>query len=193
MMCGHASSVIVAKPAIVQVMQTIRACRNPFSASRRARTAICISAMRCRRCSISTWRARPAAGSCCAWRTSTRRAAGRNSRRRSTRTSPGSASHGKQPVRRQSRAFRRLSRGAGEARSASGLTFPSFESRAEIAHMVADRDVARALAARSRRRAALSRRGAADAASRTRRARIAAASLRDAPRHGGGDGARPGR
>ena len=69
-------------------------CRNPFSASRRARTAICISAMRCRRCSISTWRGRRAAGSCCAWRTSTRRAAGRSSRRRSTRTSPGSASNG---------------------------------------------------------------------------------------------------
>src|SRR6185295_14582118 len=56
-------------------------CRNPYSASRRARTATSISATRSRRCSISTWRVRRAAGSCCAWRISTRHAAGPNSRR----------------------------------------------------------------------------------------------------------------
>ena len=40
---------------------------------------------------------------------------------------------------------------------AMGLVYPSFESRAEIARLVAAREDARRLAARSRRRAALSR------------------------------------
>ena len=60
-----------------------------------------------RPCAVRADRFRDGAGDragafCCAWRISTRRAAGRNSRRRSTRISPGSASRGKQPVRRQS-------------------------------------------------------------------------------------------
>ena len=44
--------------------------RHPFSASRRARTAICISAMRCRPSSMPTARRRPAGGCCCGSRTS---------------------------------------------------------------------------------------------------------------------------
>ena len=116
-------------------------CRNPFSASRRARTATCISAMRCRRCSISTWRGRPAAGSCCASRTSTRRAAGRNSRRRSIEDLAWLGIAWEQPVRRQSEHFDDYRAALEKLAGACGLTFPSFESRAEIAHMVADRDV----------------------------------------------------
>ena len=69
-------------------------CRNPYSALPRARTGIFTSATRCRRCSTSTWRVRRADASCCAWRTSTRRAAGPNSRRRSMRTLPGLACRG---------------------------------------------------------------------------------------------------
>ncbi len=45
-----------------------------------------------------------------------------------------------QPVRRQSEHFAEY-RAALEKLEAMRLTFPSFESRAEIAHMVADRDV----------------------------------------------------
>ena len=74
---------------------------------------------------------------------------------------------------------------------AMGLIYPSFESRAEIARLVAaTATCAERLAARSRRRAALSGRCKADvgagpaAAHRCRRALCAAA------RHGDGDGAR---
>ncbi len=69
--------------------------QRPSTASRPAPTGISISGTPTLRWSISTWRAQPAERSCCASRTSTRRAAGRNSRRRSTRTSPGSASPGR--------------------------------------------------------------------------------------------------
>ena len=55
---------------------------------------ICTSAMPCPRCSISTWRAPPLGVSCCGSRISTRLAAGRNSRRRSTRIWNGSESNG---------------------------------------------------------------------------------------------------
>ena len=70
-------------------------CRHPFSALRRARTAICISATPFGAVEFRPGARRAAAGSCCASRISTRRAAGRNSRRRSTKTSPGSGSHGR--------------------------------------------------------------------------------------------------
>ena len=131
--------------------------------------------MRCRRCSTPTWRARPAGGCCCASRTSTRRAAGRNTRRRSTRTSPGSASPGSSRC-GGSPSITPITAPRSPSSRRMGLIYPSFESRAEIARMVAERE-ARALAARSRRRAALSRRRA----SRWRRPsaprRIAPASL----------------
>ena len=78
-----------------------------------------------------------------------------------------------QPVRRQSEHFDDY-RAALEKLEAQGLIYPSFESRAEIARLVAERDVARALAARSGRRAALSRRGAADRGRPSAQARIAA-------------------
>ena len=77
-----------------------------------------------------------------------------------------------QPVRRQSEHLDDY-RAALDKLEAMRLTFPSFESRAEIAHMVARPRRARALAARSRRRAGLSRRGAADERSRSAQARIA--------------------
>ena len=73
---------------------------------------------------------------------------------------------------------------------AQGLVYPSFESRAEIAMMVAGRDARGHVAARSRWRAALSRqcqgleRRRPPAPDRSRRA------LRPAPRHGGGARAR---
>ena len=99
---------------------------------------------------------RPAGGCCCASRTSTRRAAGRNTRRRSTRTSPGSGFEWEQPVWRQSEhtddyraALRRL--------DAHGARLSELREPRRDRH-----DGGRArrqgpLAARSRRRAALSR------------------------------------
>ena len=150
-------------------------------------TAICISAMRCRRCSTSTWRARPAGGCCCASRTSTRRAAGRNTRRRSTRTSPGSALPGNSRC-GGSPSISTITARRSPSSTRWGLIFPSFESRAEIAALVAARG-ARRLAARSRRRAALSGRREVDAGGRAQAAHRARRALRPAPRHGGGDGA----
>ena len=128
---------------------------HPFSASRRRRTAICISAMRCRRCSIPTWRARRAGGCCCASRTSTRRAAGRNSRRRSTKTWPGSASMGSAGA-AAVRALRRLPRGARQARRDGPDLSELRKPRRDRAPGRRTRS-AGTLAARSRRRAALSR------------------------------------
>ena len=61
-------------------------------------------------------------------------------------------------MRRQSEHFARY-REAVEKLAALGLIYPSFESRAEIARLVAQREAERAMAARSRRRAALSGRG----------------------------------
>ena len=89
---------------------------------------------------------------------------------------PGSASPGRAGAPAE-RALRRLSRRAGAARR-EGLVYPSFESRAEIAARVAERDAA-AMAARSRRRAALSRSAAAlDAAERAARAWRRASPMR---------------
>ena len=59
------------------------------------------------------------------------------------------------PVRRQSGHFADY-RAAVEKLSAQGLIYPSFESRAEIARLVAQREAAGDMAARPRRRAALS-------------------------------------
>ena len=79
--------------------------------------------------------------------------------RRSMRTWPGSASAWEQPVRRQSEHFDDYRAALAEL-DALGLVYPSFESRAEIARLVAEREAHGALAARSRRRAALSGLGA---------------------------------
>ena len=133
-------------------------CRHPFSASRRARTAICISAMRCRRCSMPTWRARPAGGCCCASRTSTRRAAGRNTRRRSTRTSPGSGIAWEQPVRRQSEHFDDYRAALAKLEAAGPDLSELRKPRRDRARWSPSARRRAPLAARSRRRAALSRR-----------------------------------
>ena len=77
-----------------------------------------------------------------------------------------------QPVRRQSEHLDDY-RAALEKLQAMRLTYPSFESRAEIAHLVARPRRPRALAARSGRRAALSRRGASDERAGRAQARIA--------------------
>ena len=61
-----------------------------------------------------------------------RRAAGPNSSRRSTRTSPGSASRWEEPVRRQSENLDAYAQALAKL-EAQGLVYPSFESRAEIA------------------------------------------------------------
>ena len=141
------------------------------SASRRVRTAICISAMPIRHCSTTTWRAKPAAGCCCASRISTRRAAGRNTRRRSTRTCDWLGISWQEPVRRQSEHFADYQAALAKL-EAQGLLYPSFESRSEINALVAERDQRRPLAARSRWRAALSRQcPQAQAAERERRRR----------------------
>ena len=112
---------------------------HPFSASRRARTAICISAMRCRRCSISSM-ARAAGG----------RLLLRIEDIDATRCRPefeqaiyedlawlghrlGAAGAA------ADRAFRDY-RAALGALDALGLVYPSFESRAEIARLVAERE-----------------------------------------------------
>ena len=85
-------------------------------------------------------RARRAAdGSCCGSRISTRRAAGRNSRPRSIRTSRWLGLSWETPVRRQSEHFA-FYREAVEKLSAQGLVYPAFESRAEIARLVAQRE-----------------------------------------------------
>ena len=73
------------------------------------------------------------------------------------------------PVRRQSEHFADY-REAVEKLSAQGLIYPSFESRAEIARLVAQRETDGAMAARSRRRAALSGRGEIAVAGRARAA-----------------------
>jgi glutamyl-Q tRNA(Asp) synthetase len=61
-----------------------------------------------------------------------------------------------EPVRRQSQHFAAYAE-ALERLSARGLIYPSFDSRAEIAALVAARETDAPLAARSRRRPALSR------------------------------------
>ena len=96
--------------------------------------------MRFRRCSISTWRVRRAGGSCCAWRISTRRAAGPEFEAAIYEDLAWLGVEWEQPVRRQSEHLDEY-RAALEKLQAMRLTFPSFESRAEIAHMVGDRDV----------------------------------------------------
>ena len=95
--------------------------------------------MHCRRCSMPTWRARRAADCCCASRISTPRAAGRNTRRRSMKIWRGSDLHWESPVRRQSEHWDDY-RAALAQLEAMGLIYPSFESRAEIARLVADRE-----------------------------------------------------
>ena len=126
---------------------------------------------------------------CCGSRISTRRAAGRNSRPRSTRTSPGSASAGKRRC-GGNPSISTVYRDAVEKLAAQGLVYPSFESRAEIASTGGAARSRRPVAARSRRRAALSRHGevavsrTSAAVDRIRRALCAAA------RHGRGPRAR---
>ena len=116
---------------------------HPFSDLRQARTAISISVTPIRRCSTSTWRAArgkvPAAdrGYRC------HHDAGRSSRRRSTRTSPGLEYPWETPVRRQSEHLRALSARRWKNWPGSGLIYPAFESRAEIARLVAQREAAK--------------------------------------------------
>src|SRR5262245_57988559 len=110
-------------------------CPCRFSASRRARTAISISATRCRRSSTSTWRVPPAEGFCCASRTSTRPAAGPSSMRRSTRIWHGWGSLGR------SRCGASPSISPPTRPRARGLFYATCESRAEIARLVAEREV----------------------------------------------------
>ena len=112
---------------------------HPFSALRRARTAICISATLIRRCSISI-RAREAGG----------RFLLRIEDIDAARCKPefeaaiyedlawlGIA--WETPVRRQSQHLADY-RAALEKLAARGLIYPSFESRAEIARLVAERE-----------------------------------------------------
>ena len=93
-------------------------------------------------------------------------------------------------MRRQSEHFADY-REAVEKLSAQGLVYPSFESRAEIASLVAQRETAGAMAARSRRRAALSGDREVAVAGRARAADRIGRALCAAARHGGG--ARAGR
>ena len=76
---------------------------------------------------------------CCGSRISIRRVAGRNSRPRSTRISAGSGYPG---TRRcgGSPSTSRTYRAALEKLSAMGLVYPAFESRGEIARLVAQRE-----------------------------------------------------
>ena len=92
------------------------------------------------------------------------------------------------PVRRQSDHLADY-RAALEKLAARGLVYPAFESRAEIARLVAQREAQRALAARSRRRAALSGDGEVAVAGRAR----AAARIRARPMRCGSTWRRPAR
>ena len=96
-------------------------------------------------------------------------AAGRNTRRRSTRICAGSASHGSEPVRRQSEHFDDYAAALAKL-EAQGLLYPSFESRSEIDRAGRRARPAGRLAARSRRRADLSGPGAQAVRRRTRSA-----------------------
>ena len=83
---------------------------------------------------------RPAAGCCCASRISTRPAAGRNSRPRSIEDLAWLGIAWEDAGAAAIRASCRLSRGARRSSSAQGLIYPGFESRAEIARLVAQRE-----------------------------------------------------
>ncbi len=107
------------------------------SASRPVRTENCISAMRCRPSSITTWRVRRMAGFCSASRISTRCAAGRNLKRRSSRTCAGWGFNWEEPVRRQSEHVD-VYRDALEKLRGMGLVYPAFLSRAEVKRRVAE-------------------------------------------------------
>ena len=143
--------------------------------------------MRCRRCSTSTWRARRRAAAA-AHRGHRRDALpARSSRRRSTKTSPGSASRG------SSRCGGSPSISTNTARRSATLDahaadLPGFESRAEIAHMVGDRDV-RERWPRDPDGVPLYPGAARQMREEERQARIAARrSLCHPPRHEQGDG-----
>ena len=97
-----------------------------------------------------------------------------------------------QPVRRQSAHFDDY-RAALARLDALGLVYPSFESRGEIARLVASARHACALAARSRRRAALSRRCAHALAGRTPATDGDRRAVCAASRYGGGDRREPAR
>jgi glutamyl-Q tRNA(Asp) synthetase len=80
---------------------------------------------------------RPAGGFSSGSRTSTRRAAVRSTKRRSTKTSRWLGLTWEEPVRRQSEHFPDY-RAALDRLAAAGLIYPSFMSRAEIAAATAD-------------------------------------------------------
>ena len=159
---------------------------RPSSASRPAQMATSISAMPIRRCSISTWRDRAAGASCCASRTSTRPAAGRSSRRRSMRTWPGSAC----PGRCRCGGSRSIS---AEYRRALDETVGAGSGLSRLRKPCRDREAggragsARRLAARSRWRAALSRRRQAAFVRRAHAPDRVGRALCVAARHGSGD------
>jgi len=92
-----------------------------------------------------------------------------------------------QPVRRQSEHFDEY-RAALAKLQTMRLTFPSFESRAEIAHMVGDRDVRERWPRDPDGVAGLSGRGAADQGAGPAGAYQPRRSLRHPSRHGEGDG-----
>ena len=94
-----------------------------------------------------------------------------------------------EPVRRQSEHFDDYSAALAKLER-QGLIYPSFESRSEIDGAGRRARPARPLAARSRRRAALSRPGAQTAARRARAPPRGRRAVRAAARHGRGGGAR---
>ena len=89
------------------------------------------------------------------------------------------------PVRRQSEHLSDF-REAVEKLSGRGLIYPAFESRAEIARLVAERETACTLAARSRWCAALSGRGEVVFRASAPAIDRAGPALRVAARYGGG-------
>ena len=88
------------------------------------------------------------------------------------RTSPGSASRGKSRCGASPSTSRPIA--TRSSKLERSLVYPSFESRAEIARLVAERDAKATLAARSGRRAALSRATRSGSAPRNAAPRIAA-------------------
>ena len=92
-----------------------------------------------RHCSITTWRAKPAAGCCCASRISTRRASRPEYEAAIYEDLAWLGISWQQPVRRQSEHFADYEAALAKL-DAQGLLYPSFESRSEIAALVAERD-----------------------------------------------------
>ena len=112
---------------------------SPFFALHPRQMAICISVTLCRQSSMPTWRKRKMGDCFCASRISIKPVAGLNSNPAIYEDLEWIGLHWERPVRRQSEHWMDY-RAALTRLEAMGLVYPSFESRAEIARLVAERE-----------------------------------------------------